>query len=236
MDSDTDLIRINKYLAMCGLCSRREADRLILLNEVTIDGKVATAGDRVSFANTVKVNGKTVSLTKKVLLAYNKPVGIVCSTVNQGKENNNIIDAVNYGTRLFPIGRLDKDSEGLIFLTNDGALADEIMTSKKEHEKEYIVSVDINVTESFIKKMSSGVAIELEEKREPYITKKCKVKQISDKSFSIVLTEGKNRQIRRMCSALGANVTSLKRIRIMNYCLGDLKTGEYIEIDKKLLT
>lgn len=233
-----ELVRINKYLSQSGICSRREADRLIADGSITVNGSVALPGMKVSAADEICIDGKPISSSitdnKKVLLAYNKPVGIVCSSVNQGNEKNNIIDAINYPQRIYPIGRLDKDSEGLIFLTNDGELSDRIQRSRNHYEKEYEVIVDKHITDDFIKKMQNGVEITFKDDSK-YLTKKCKASVINKNTFRIVLTEGKNRQIRRMCEALGVTVVSLKRIRILNISLGDIPVGKYIELDIKSL-
>lgn len=222
-------IRINKYLAKAGICSRRQADAMIAEGRVLVNGLIPNAGDTVCDEDIIEVDGTRLSAAdkpKRVVLAYNKPVGIVCSMVNQGKEKNSIADAIDYKDRVFPIGRLDKDSEGLILLTNDGAYADEVMRANNGHEKEYIVRVNKTLEDAFFQAMSTGVTITFKDETQ-YRTKPCKVRKISNVEFAIILTEGKNRQIRRMCSALGYDVVSLKRIRIMDILLGDLKTGEY---------
>lgn len=217
-----DGIRINKYLSEAGVCSRREADRQIEAGHVWIDGKKAQMGDRVFPGQTVEFGGKKVSQEEeKILLVFHKPVGIVCTA--EKKEKNNIIDYINYPKRVYPVGRLDKDSEGLILLTNQGELVNKIMRAGNRHEKEYIVEVDRDITADFIKGMAGGVHLpELE-----VTTRKCQVRQLTKRSFNIVLTQGYNRQIRRMCEVFGYKVTRLKRIRIMNIQLGDLKEGTY---------
>jgi 23S rRNA pseudouridine2604 synthase len=216
-------VRINKFLSERGICSRRQADSLIALGRVGINGKQALLGDQVSESDLVTVDGHEVSVKPEpTYLMYNKPTEITCTT--ERKISGNIIDAINYPGRIFPIGRLDKDSSGLIFLTNDGDIVNQILRAQFGHEKEYIVETARPFTEDFIKKMSKGVDIG------DYITKNCKTKMINQSTFSIVLTEGKNRQIRRMCEALGARVRKLTRIRIMNIKLGDLKVGEWRKI------
>lgn len=228
---DTQKIRLNKYLANLGICSRRKADELIASKRVLVNGQFPNAGDAVCDSDSITIDGKNISVSRPetVILAYNKPVGIVCSTVNQGKEHNNIIDAVNYPTRIFPVGRLDKDSEGLILLTNDGNLSNKLMKASNHYEKEYIVVVDKKIDNIFLKTMQSGVNIELKD-GSIYKTRNCITKYINDYSFSIILTEGKNRQIRRMCESLGTNVISLKRVRIANILLNEIPTGEYIQL------
>lgn len=228
---DTQRIRLNKYLANLGICSRRKADELIAANRVLVNGNLPNAGDAVCDLDSITIDGKNISTSKPetVILAYNKPVGIVCSTVDQGNEHNNIIDAVNYPTRIFPVGRLDKDSEGLILLTNDGNLSNKLMKASNHYEKEYIVTVDCKINQKFLHSMQDGVTIELKDGSK-YKTRNCITKYIDENSFSIILTEGKNRQIRRMCEALGANVISLKRVRISNILLNEIPTGEYIKI------
>ena len=222
--------RINKYLSEVGYCSRRRADVLIEKGEVTINGKVIEIGTKVEDSDQVEVEGQRIEKLKKqknIYLAFNKPVGIVCTT-DRGVEPNNIIDFINYPKRIFPIGRLDKLSEGLIFLTNDGDIVNKILRSRNNHEKEYIVNVNRPINREFIQNMSNGVEI-LET-----ITKKCFVKQLGQKKFKIILTQGLNRQIRRMCESLGYKVNSLKRIRIMNIKL-NVPTGKYRNFTKEEL-
>ncbi len=222
--------RINKYLSEVGYCSRREADRLILKGKVTINGKIPEIGAKVEESDQVEVKGQRIEKStrqKNVYLAFNKPVGIVCTT-DRKVEPNNVIDFINYPKRIFPIGRLDKLSEGLIFLTNDGDIVNKILRARNNHEKEYIVKVNRPINSDFIQSMSSGVEIL------GTITKNCFVKQLGAKKFKIVLTQGINRQIRRMCEALGYRVKSLKRVRIMNIKL-DLPKGEYREFSKEEL-
>ncbi len=222
--------RINKYLSEVGYCSRREADRLILKGKVTINGKIPEIGAKVDESDQVEVKGQRIEKStrqKNVYLAFNKPVGIVCTT-DRKVEPNNVIDFINYPKRIFPIGRLDKLSEGLIFLTNDGDIVNKILRARNNHEKEYIVKVNRPINSDFIQSMSSGVEIL------GTITKNCFVKQLGAKKFKIILTQGINRQIRRMCEALGYRVKSLKRVRIMNIKL-DLPKGEYREFSKEEL-
>ena len=219
--------RINKYLSEVGFCSRRAADRLIEEGKVTINGKIPKIGIKVEEGDQVEVEGQRIRKPrkqKKIYLAFNKPVGIVCTT-NRSVEPNNVIDFIKYPARIFPVGRLDKPSEGLIFLTNDGDIVNKILRSRNNHEKEYIVSVNRIINRDFIQSMSNGVEIL------DTITKNCFVKQLGPKKFKIILTQGLNRQIRRMCEALGYRVRSLKRVRIMNIKL-DLPTGEYREFSK----
>lgn len=219
---ENSLIRINKYLSEIGFCSRRRADDLIEQGRVKVNGKLAVMGEKISGREEIRVNNKVVKKPEKkknVYLAFNKPVGIVCTTDTR-REKNNIIDFINYPTRIFPIGRLDKPSEGLIFLTNDGDIVNKILRANNQHEKEYVVEVNKPITKDFIKQMGNGVPI-LET-----ITNKCYVKQTGKKTFKIILTQGLNRQIRRMCEYFDYRVVSLKRIRIMNIKL-DLKVGEY---------
>ena len=220
--SNPELTRINKYLSEIGYCSRRAADKLIGQGRVAINGKIPEMGTKISNEDEVRVNGKLVSQPKKkkmVYIAFNKPVVVVCTT-DQKREKNNIIDYINYPTRIFPIGRLDKPSEGLIFLTNDGDIVNKILRARNNHEKEYEVTVHKPVTKEFIESMSNGVPIL------DTITRKCFVKQMDKKKFRIILTQGLNRQIRRMCEYLEYDIKKLKRIRIMNIKL-DIPLGTY---------
>jgi len=221
--------RINKYLSEIGYCSRRVADRLIEEGKVTLNGEVPKLGAKVEKGDQVEVEGRIIekSTQKKIYLAFNKPIGVVCTT-NRSVEPKNIIDFIKYPIRIFPIGRLDKQSEGLIFLTNDGDIVNKILRARNNHEKEYIVSVNRRINKNFIKRMSNGVEI-LET-----ITKNCLVEKLGPKKFKIILTQGLNRQIRRMCESLGYRVQSLKRIRIMNIKL-DVPTGRYREFTKEEL-
>ena len=230
-----DNIRLNKFLSDAGVCSRRAADKAIEAGEVLVNGKPAVMGQRISEGDKVEYAGKLVSNADKkpILLAYNKPAGIVCTA--EKREKNNIVDHLNYPKRIYPIGRLDKDSTGLILLTNQGDLVNKIMRAVNAHEKEYVVSVDKEITGDFIKKMSGGVYLdELE-----VTTRKCKVRKLSKYEFNIILTQGLNRQIRRMCQMLGYRVKTLKRVRIMNINLADLKEDTYRDVtaeELKVLT
>ena len=222
--------RINKYLSEVGFCSRRAADRLIEEGKVTINGEIPEIGTKVEEGDQVEVKGQRIEKSikqKNIYLAFNKPVGIVCTT-DRRLEPNNVIDFIKYPIRVFPIGRLDKQSEGLIFLTNDGDIVNKILRARNNHEKEYIVKVNRLINSDFIKRMSNGVEIL------DTITKNCFVKQLGPKKFKIILTQGLNRQIRRMCEALGYRVQSLKRVRIMNIQL-DVSTGKYREFTNEEL-
>lgn len=228
-------MRINKFLSAQGVCSRRQADRLLAEGRITVDGIVVECGHQVDSNSVICIDGKRISDKKPedILMAFNKPRGIVCTTTdNQGK--NNIIDYIGYDKRIYPIGRLDKDSDGLILLTNNGEITDKILRSVNGHEKEYIVKVNKRITKTFLKSMSEGVYLkELE-----VTTKPCVINRIDSNIFQIILTQGLNRQIRRMCQELGYKVESLTRIRIMNIELGELKCGEYRiveDIEKKIL-
>lgn len=213
-------ISLNKYISDSGFCSRREADRYIEECRVTINDKDASKGNRVKEGDVVKIDGEPIRKKKQtVYLLLNKPKGVTCTT--DTKDKTNIIDYVNYKTRIFPIGRLDKLSEGLIFLTNDGDIVNKILRAGNGHEKEYIVTVDQPINADFITKMRNGVKIP------GAITNKCFVKQEGDNRFRIILTQGLNRQIRRMCEALGFRVTALKRIRIMNISVSGLAPGKW---------
>ncbi len=220
---EENLIRINKYLSETGFCSRREADKLIDEGRVTVNGKVPEMGTKVTLDDEIRVDGKLVreKKDKRIYLAFHKPVGIECTT-NQNVRNN-IVDYINYPERIFPIGRLDKASEGLIFMTNDGDIVNKILRARNNHEKEYIVTVNKPITERFIQRMGNGIPI-LET-----VTRKCHVEQVSKNIFKIILTQGLNRQIRRMCEYLGYEVTALKRIRIINISL-DVAVGRYREL------
>ena len=221
-----ELIRLNKFLSDAGVCSRRAADSAIEEGRVTIDGVIAIVGQKVSGKEEICFDGKLVSNTdkKSVLIAYNKPIGIVCTA--EKREKKNIIDHINYPTRIYPIGRLDKDSHGLILLTNEGELVNKIMRAANFHEKEYLVRVDKEITNVFLEKMKNGVYIE----ELNVTTRPCFIKKESKFTFTIVLTQGLNRQIRRMCQALGYRVRDLKRVRIMNIELKDLKEDTYRDI------
>ena len=223
-----DSVRLNKYISESGFCSRREADKFIEQGVVTIDGEKALMGTKVTAGQLVKVNGKTISKEDDlVYIMLNKPVGITCTT--EHKIKGNIVDFVGHKKRIFPIGRLDKDSEGLIFLTNDGDIVNKILRAGNNHEKEYIVTVDKPINEEFVKRMSSGVKILGQ------VTKECYLKKEGKSTFRIILTQGLNRQIRRMCETLGYNVIKLKRLRIMNVNLDDLKIGQWRDLSAKEL-
>ncbi|HHT51403.1 MAG TPA: 23S rRNA pseudouridine(2604) synthase RluF [Eubacteriaceae bacterium] len=213
-------VRINKYISSTGFCSRREADRLIEEGKVLINGKRAIKGTMIGLLDEIRVNGQLLgSKEQPVYIAFNKPRGIICTTDRRIK--GNIIDFINYSKRIFHVGRLDKDSQGLILLTNDGDIVNKILRASNNHEKEYIVTVDKEVTTEFIRNMSKGVPIL------NTITKDCKVWKISKYIFKIVLTQGLNRQIRRMCEYFGYNVVKLERIRIMNITLKNLPLGKW---------
>jgi 23S rRNA pseudouridine2604 synthase len=221
-------MRLNNYISSSGLCSRREADKLIESGRVTVNGKKPTIGQRVEEGDAVKVNGKLISGKKKpkrIYIALNKPVGVICTTERHVR--GNIVDYIGHKERIFPVGRLDKESEGLIVLTNDGSIVNEILRSENNHEKEYIVTVDKPVTERLISELSSGVTIYNPVKRKHEKTKPCKVKKASENSFKIVLSQGLNRQIRRMCQVCKYEVLKLKRIRIDSLKLGDLPSGKW---------
>lgn len=221
-------VRINKYLSEAGICSRREADRRIEAGEVRIEGKVAEMGDRVMPGEHVLCQGVEVtSQQKMVLLAVNKPVGIVCTA--EKREKNNIVDYIHYPVRIYPVGRLDKDSEGLILMTNNGDIVNKMMRSGNMHEKEYVVTVDREVTDSFLHGMENGVPL----RELNTTTRKCRTKKMGKHQFSIILTQGLNRQIRRMCEYFGYRVKKLERIRVMNIELGDLQTGKYREVTER---
>ncbi|MBF6639884.1 23S rRNA pseudouridine(2604) synthase RluF [Flavobacterium sp. J49] len=215
--------RINKFLSESGFCSRREADKLLEQGRITINGKVPELGTKVSAEDEIRVDGKLIreKTEKPIYLAFYKPVGIECTT-NQNVRDN-IVDYINYPKRIFPIGRLDKASEGLIFMTNDGDIVNKILRARNNHEKEYIVTVNRPITDRFIERMGNGIPIL------DTVTRKCKVEQISKYIFKIILTQGLNRQIRRMCEYLGYEVTALKRTRIINISL-DVHVGRYREL------
>ena len=219
-------MRLNKYLAHCGICSRREADRLIEQGKILVNGQVATTGQAVDETDEVTLSGKIVRKNKKtVVLVYNKPVGVTC-TEKDSHADIKITDVIKYPRRVTYAGRLDRDSEGLLLLTNDGDLIQAMMRGAGNHEKEYVVKVDREVTEGFLDKITSGIYL----KDLKITTKPCKAEQIGKFTFKIILTQGVNRQIRRMCSACGYGVKSLKRIRVMHVELGNLKPGEYAEL------
>jgi 23S rRNA pseudouridine2604 synthase len=213
-------VRLNKYISETGVCSRREADKWIEAGRVTLNGQRAELGHRVGVADEVRVDGELIGVKKKqIYIALNKPIGVTCTT--ELDVEGNIIHFIGHTERIFPVGRLDKDSEGLILLTNDGDIVNEILRSENEHEKEYMVTVNRPITDLSLKMLASGIKIMGE------MTKPCKVARIDTVSFRMILTQGLNRQIRRMCSALGYRVHKLKRVRIINIALGSLRTGEW---------
>ncbi len=214
-------MRINKYLSQIGICSRREADKLIDSERVKVNNVIAELGIKIKKGDKITIDNELIEPKKKktILIAFNKPKGIVCTT-NRSVEKNNIIDYINFPERIFPIGRLDKLSEGLIFLTNDGKLVNKILRSRNNKEKEYIVKVNKSINMDFIRQMSNGIPIL------NTVTKNCKLVKVSSNTFKIILTQGLNRQIRRMCEFLGYKVVSLKRTRIMNINL-DVETGKW---------
>jgi 23S rRNA pseudouridine2604 synthase len=224
----TEATRVNKYLAESGICSRREADKLVADGKVKIDGETAVMGSKVLPGQKVTVEGQDIKKKDNlILIAFNKPVGIVSTT--DRREKDNIIDYIKYPERIFPIGRLDKDSEGLILLTNDGDIVNKILRAGNHHEKEYIVTVNKDITDEFLKAMAGGVPIL------DTVTKPCKIEKLDRNVFKVILTQGLNRQIRRMCEALGYRVRSLMRVRIMNVRLNHLKTGTYRNLTPKEL-
>ena len=214
-------MRINKYLSQIGICSRREADKLVDSGRIKINDEIAVLGTKIKEGDKITIDNKLIKTKKKktILIAFNKPKGIVCTT-NRLIEKNNIIDYINFPERIFPIGRLDKLSEGLILLTNDGSVVNKVLRSRNNKEKEYLVEVNKNITTDFIRQMSNGIPIL------NTVTKNCKLVKVSTTTFKIILTQGLNRQIRRMCEFLGYKVLSLKRTRIMNIKL-DIETGKW---------
>ena len=226
--TDNEGIRLNKYIASSGLCSRREADTLIENGKVTINGEVAVQGTKVNEGDVVLVNGRKITPDDDmVYIAFNKPLGVTCTT--DKRDPSNIIDFIGFNDRIFPVGRLDKNSSGLILLTNDGSIVNKLLRAENGHEKEYLVTVNRPYDKNFIKQMESGVPVLGQ------LTLPCKLKPAGDKTFKIILHQGLNRQIRRMCEYLGYKVTKLKRIRFMNIYLGDLETGKwrYLTSDEK---
>ncbi len=221
-------VRLNKYISDTGFCSRREADKLIEENRVKVDGIKATMGSKVFRGQKVTIDNKELKVENKLIyIALNKPRGITCTT--EKKIKGNIVDFINHEKRIFPIGRLDKDSEGLIFLTNDGDIVNKILRAGNNHEKEYIVTVNKNINDKFVRGMANGVPVL------DTITKKCYVEKLGKNKFKIVLTQGLNRQIRRMCAYFGYNVIKLERVRIMNVKLDNLKTGSWRYLSEKEL-
>ncbi|KAF7764585.1 23S rRNA pseudouridine2604 synthase [Pseudoalteromonas citrea] len=222
----TQLTRLNKYISETGFCSRREADKLIESGRVRVNNAQPEMGQKVSDLDTITVDRKPLKEKPKcVYIAYNKPVGVTCTT--ERKIRSNIVSAINYPERIFPIGRLDRPSEGLIFLTNEGDIVNKILRAGNNHEKEYVVTVDRPINSRFIERMASGIPIL------DTVTKKCHVKKTDDKEFVIVLTQGLNRQIRRMCEYLGYEVVTLKRVRIMNVKLDGLRAGQWRHLSEK---
>ena len=225
----SEKIRINKYIANAGVCSRRDADKLVEQGKVTINGMIATAGSQVNSTDTICVNGKVIrGRDERVVLAFYKPVGITCTERDKFAEKT-ILEYIKYPVRVTYAGRLDKDSEGLILLTNDGELIQALMKGSNYHEKEYVVKVDKEITDRFLEKMSQGVYL----KELDRTTRPCQVTQVGKNTFKIILTQGLNRQIRRMCKELGYTVTSLKRIRIEKITIDGLKIGQYRELTER---
>lgn len=230
-------IRLNKFLSDAGFCSRREGDRLVEQGRVFVNGIKAVMGQKVTLSDVIKVDNETVSREdEQIFIAFNKPVGVECTSDTSNPDN--IIDYINYPKRIYPIGRLDKNSQGLILLTNDGSLVNNILKASNYHEKEYVVTVDKPITDEFLKKMSEGVEIDVpqrnsDKKTVRRVTRPCKITIVNRHTFNIVITQGLNRQIRRMCDALGYNVQKLKRIRIMNIMLDNLPKGAYRDVTSK---
>ena len=221
--------RLNKFVADSGYCSRREADRLIAEGRVQVDGRPGALGDRVLPGMRVTVDGQSLSgRGEKVYIALNKPAGVVCTT--DPREPMNVVDYLDYPIRIFPVGRLDKDSEGLLLMTSDGEIINRILRAAGGHEKEYEVEIDRPVTKEFVEKMSAGVPIL------DTVTLPCRVRRTGERSFNIILVQGLNRQIRRMCEALGCNVVRLRRIRIMNIRLGAMRPGQWRELSEEELS
>lgn len=228
MENGQPGVRLNKYMAESGYCSRREADRLIAEGRVTLDGRAGALGDRVLPGMEVAVDGSPLrGAAEKVYILLNKPRGIVCTA--DPREPMNVVDYVGHPTRIFPVGRLDKDSEGLLLMTSDGEIVNRLLRAAGGHEKEYEVTIDRPVTAEFAQRMMAGVPIL------DTVTLPCKVRKTGERSFNIVLVQGLNRQIRRMCEALGANVTHLRRVRIMNLRLGRLQPGQWRELTQREL-
>lgn len=227
-------MRLNKFISLTGLCSRREADELITQKRVRVNREIATLGQVSGRDDKVYVDGRLLKTKKNnIYVLLNKPIGITCTTERHIR--GNIIDFVNHAERIFPVGRLDKDSEGLILLTNDGDIVNKILREENNNKKEYIVTVDKAITASFVKNMSRGVKIYNPVKKENTVTKKCELVKIKDKTFKIILSQGLNRQIRRMCASFGYNVVNLQRIKIMDLTLGGLKVGEWRNLTPKEL-
>lgn len=241
--AEQEEVRLNKFLSDAGFCSRREGDRLVRQGRVFINDKVALMGQKVTAGDVVRVDNQIVTREEEqILIAFNKPVGVECTSDLTNPDN--IIDYIGYPKRIYPIGRLDKNSQGLILLTNDGSIVNNILKASNYHEKEYVVTVDKQVTDEFVKNMSSGVMIPLEgfiQKRKEdknvrkEMTRPCKVTKVNKHTFQIILTQGLNRQIRRMCEELGYHVQKLKRIRVMNIELGNLPIGAYRNVSDREL-
>ncbi len=226
-EGSSEGIRINKYLSQAGVLSRRKADEAVDRGDVTINGRVAISGDKVNPGDVVEYLGKTVTIetVERVILAYNKPLGLVCTSKEADKDS--IFRKLDYPDMLYYVGRLDKNSQGLLLLTNDGELANQIQKARNNHEKEYVVRVDKPLTAAFVKGMMGGVPLEVDGEDKVRVTKECVVEQIGKNTFRIIITEGINRQIRRMCEHFGYRVTFLKRVRVMNIPLGNLPLGHY---------
>lgn len=231
MEKNQETVRLNKYLAECGVCSRRDGDKLIASGKVTVDGRTAVMGERVTGMETIAVQGKILSgRNQKIVLAYYKPVGVTCTERDKYAEKT-VTEEIGYPVRVTYAGRLDKDSEGLLLLSNDGELIRRMMKASEKHEKEYRVRTKQTLTEEFLQKMSGGVYL----KELDVTTRPCTVEQIGRNTFRIVLTQGLNRQIRRMCRGLGFEVTALKRVRVLSVTLDGLAPGEYRELDREEL-
>lgn len=231
-DKEMESVRLNKYMSDAGFCSRREADRLIAQGKVLIDGARAEVGQKVLAGQVVTVDGQQLTPSEElILLAFHKPAGIECTTDRNNPDN--IIDYIGYPQRIYPIGRLDKNSRGLILLTNTGEIVNRILKASNYHEKEYLVTLDRAFDENFLKQMRSGVRITLEDGKKEVVTRKCKAHKEGKTRFSITLTQGLNRQIRRMCKELGYQVTDLKRVRIMQIRLDGLKEGQYRQLTEE---
>lgn len=231
MEKNQETVRLNKYLAECGVCSRRDGDKLIASGKVTVDGRTAVMGERVTGMETIAVQGKILSgRNQKIVLAYYKPVGVTCTERDKYAEKT-VTEEIGYPVRVTYAGRLDKDSEGLLLLSNDGELIRRMMKASEKHEKEYRVRTKQTLTEEFLQKMSGGVYL----KELDVTTRPCTVEQIGRNTFRIVLTQGLNRQIRRMCRELGFEVTALKRVRVLSVTLDGLAPGEYRELDREEL-
>ena len=227
MEVEQEPVRLNKYLSDAGFCSRREADRMVEQGRIMVDGVRAVQEMRVLPSQRIMVDGKVVVYEEeKIILAVNKPAGVVCTTTDRFKEQN-IVDFISYPKRIYPVGRLDKASEGLILMTNQGEIANQILKASNYHEKEYIVTVNKPITPEFVEAMQSGVPIL------DTVTRPCKIKREGKRTFRIILTQGLNRQIRRMCEYLGYRVEKLNRVRIMNICLGELPVGAYRVLTKE---